>query len=103
MTSLGEFRFDAQQSAKSAHIIYLSSKTIKHDIFTSTPVNGDLKILLIAHGSDRNDAAKLTERPGRRWRMSKSPAFGEVAKAIAVVVARLILSPSTGRTSSTFQ
>jgi hypothetical protein len=33
-----------------------------------------------AVGIDRNDAAKPTKRPGRRWRMSKSPAFGEVAK-----------------------
>ena len=27
--------------------------------------------------STANDAAKPTKRPGRRWRMSKPPAFGE--------------------------
>jgi hypothetical protein len=33
-----------------------------------------------AVGIDRNDAAKPTERPGRRRRMSKPSAFGETAK-----------------------
>ena len=41
-----------------------------------------------AVGIDRNDAAKPTETPGRRWRMSK-PTPREEPKAIAVVVVRL--------------
>ncbi len=40
----------------------------------------DLKIFRTAVGIDRNDAAKPTQRPGRRWRMSKPSAFGELTK-----------------------
>jgi hypothetical protein len=43
-----------------------------------TLVDGDFKTSHYAVGIDRNDAAKPTKRPGRRWRMSKPPAFGEL-------------------------
>jgi len=42
------------------------------------------KLLPEAVGIDRNDAAKPTERPGRRWCISKPTSRGR-PKAVAVV------------------
>jgi hypothetical protein len=60
--------------------VSLPSHTAWHKTAVSTKVDGDFKTSVQAVGIDRNDAAKLTKRSGRRWRMSKSLAFGESAK-----------------------
>jgi hypothetical protein len=53
-----------------------------------------------AVGIDRNDAAKPTQGPGRRWRMSRPLLRGRL-KANAVALLRLLSSPSTRKDTVT--